>query len=261
MGRLTASAFRVSAVMRNTFRETVRQRILMSLVPYSIVIGAGALLLREISIGQEVKILKDVGLSAMDLFGTFAAIVMGVDLVTREIERRSAYPILARPLTRSEFVLGKFLGLVASLGLCLVLMTAILGLVLFFMGDGLSLRFLVAPYGVFLMLALTVAIALFFSVITNSTLASAFTVILVIAARFSDVLRNMADVLPDVPRWLPRALVVVLPNFQNFDFKVRAVYGDPLPPGAVGVVTVYASVYAAFLLLLACMAFDRKEMV
>lgn len=261
MGGLTASALRVGAVTRNTFRESLRQRILMSLVPYSIVIGVGALLLGQMSVGQEVKILKDLALAGMDLFGTFAAIVMGVDLVTREIERRSAYPLLARPLTRAEFVLGKFFGLVASLGVCLILMFAVLALVLLAMGAAVEPRFLAAPYGILLMLVLTVAIALLFSVITNSTLASAFTVIVVIAARFSDVIRNMADVLPGVPRWLPRALSVVVPNFQNFDFKLRAVYGDPVGPGVTGVVTLYAAVYAAAVLVLACMAFDRKELV
>jgi hypothetical protein len=71
----------------------------------------------------------------------------------------------------------------------------------------------------------------------------------------------MADVLPGVPRWLPRALSVVVPNFQNFDFKLRAVYGDPVGPGVTGVVTLYAAVYAAAVLVLACMAFDRKELV
>lgn len=261
MGSLSGSARRIRAIAANAWLQALRQRSVLVLVPYAIVLAGGALVLRQISVGQEIKILKDMALAAMDLFGTFAAVVMGVDLVTREIERRSAYPILARPVTRAEFVVGKFLGLVAALAMNQVLMVAIAWVVLVAAGDSPPLTLLAAPWGILLGLVLTVAIALFFSVITNSVLASAFSIILVLGGRFSDVIRNMAQVMPDVPEALPRILYVALPNFQNFDFKMRAVYGDPVSVDALLLATLYCGVYSALLLVLASLAFERKELV
>ncbi len=259
MGSLSLS--RIMAVTSNTFREALRQRILLGLVPFAIVLFGGGLLLRQISVFQEVKILKDLALAAMDLFGSFAAVVMGVDLVNREIERRSAYPILARPLLRSEFVVGKFFGLVAALGVNLVLMTLLLAIALWAMGSEMTAGFLPAPYGIFLTLVLTIALALFFSVITNSILAFTFTIVMVIAGRFSDVVRNMAEVLPDIPRAVPQALALALPNLQNFDFKLRAVYSDPIDPNVLVLVTLYAGFYCMVVLALSVMAFEKKELV
>lgn len=261
MGGMRGHVLRVQAIAANAWLQALRQRSVLVLVPYAIVLVGGALILRQISVGQEIKILKDMALAAMDLFGSFAAVVMGVDLVTREIERRSAYPILARPVTRAEFLVGKFLGLVVALAMNQALMVAIAWLVLVAMGDVPQPGLLTAPWGILLSLVLTVAIALFFSVITNSVLASAFSIILVLGGRFSDVIRNMAQVMPDVPAAVPRLLYLALPNFQNFDFKLRAVYGDPVSADALILATLYCGIYSALLLLLAALAFERKELV
>ena len=106
---------RLLAVAANTFRETVRERVLYNLVFFAILMTLSGLLLGQLSIRQDAKVLKDIGLAAMDLFGTLIAIFIGVGLVSKEIERRSLYPLLAKPLSRGEFFLGKFTGLVFTL--------------------------------------------------------------------------------------------------------------------------------------------------
>ena len=106
---------RLLAVGANTFRETVRERVLYNLVFFAILMTLSGLLLGQLSIRQDEKIIKDVGLGAMELFGTLIAIFVGVGLVSKEIERRSLYPLLAKPLSRGEFFLGKFLGLCFTL--------------------------------------------------------------------------------------------------------------------------------------------------
>ena len=98
----------------NTFRETVRERVLYNLVFFAILMTLSGLLLGQLSIRQDEKIIKDIGLAAMDLFGTLIAVFIGVGLVSKEIERRSLYPLLAKPLARGEFFLGKFAGPRAS---------------------------------------------------------------------------------------------------------------------------------------------------
>ena len=101
---------RTLAVAANTFRETVRERVLYNLVFFAILMTLAGLLLGQLSIRQDEKILKDIGLAAMDLFGTLIAVFIGTGLVSKEIERRSLYPLLAKPLSRGEFFLGKFAG-------------------------------------------------------------------------------------------------------------------------------------------------------
>src|SRR5215510_377528 len=102
MGRLS----RIAAVAANTFRETVRERVLYNLVFFAILMTLSGLLLKQLSIRQDEKIIKDVGLAAMELFGMLIAVFIGVGLVSKEIERRSLHPLLAKPVSRAEFFLG-----------------------------------------------------------------------------------------------------------------------------------------------------------
>ena len=172
---------RLVAVAANTFRETVRERVLYNLVFFAILMTLSGLLLGELSIRQDEKVIKDIGLAAMDLFGTLIAIFIGVGLVSKEIERRSLYPLLAKPLSRGEFYLGKLAGLVFTLLVNLAVMTLGLYATLLATGRGADPLLLAALYPIFLGLVLVVAFAMLFSTLTSSALASVLTVGVVIA--------------------------------------------------------------------------------
>src|SRR5947199_3851815 len=123
---------RVGAIARNAFREAVRDRVLYNLVVFALLLIAGAIFLGELSAGQEAKIIVDLGLSAILLFGVFIAIFVGVGLVYKEIERRTLYAILAKPVSRAEFLLGKYLGLCVTLLVNLLVMSVGLSLALIY---------------------------------------------------------------------------------------------------------------------------------
>ena len=250
---------RLAAVAANTFRETVRERVLYNLLFFAVIMTLSGLLLGQLSIRQEGKVLKDIGLAAMDLFGTLIAIFIGVGLVSKEIERRSLYPLLAKPLSRGEFFLGKFAGLVFTLLVNVVVMTAGLYATLLATGQGADPLLPAAIYPIFLGLVLVVAFAMLFSTVTSSALASVLTFGVVIVGRFSDVLRNMRDVLPGVPVWLSETLYAIIPNFRNFDFKDRVAYGDPVPGDVLLWVTVYALAYAALVLGVGLASFRARD--
>lgn len=251
---------RIAAVARNTFRETVRERVLYNLVFFAILMTVSGLLLNRLSIRQDEKIVKDLGLAAMELFGLLIAVFIGVGLVSKEIERRSLYPLLAKPLGRTEFLLGKFAGLALTLLVNLGVMTLGLYATLLATGRRADPSLLKAVLPIYLSLLLTVCVALFFSTLTSHTLAAILTVGVVVAGRFSDVVRNMNEVLPGAPGWLTRVLYYAMPNFRNFDFKNAVVYGDPVPLGALALVTAYAVAYGALLLGLAAVAFRSREL-
>jgi ABC-type transport system involved in multi-copper enzyme maturation permease subunit len=250
---------RVLAVAANTYRETVRERVLYNLVFFAILMTLSGLLLRELSVRQDEKIVKDIGLAAMDVFGTLIAIFLGVGLVSKEIERRSLYPLLAKPLGRGEFLVGKFAGLAFTLLVNLAVMTVGLYATLLATGRRADPLLLVAVYAIYLGLLLVVALALLFSTLTSAALASICTVSLVVAGRFSDIIRNMGDV-ADVPGWLIRVLYYAIPNFRNFDLKDRIVYADPVSMGDLAWLTSYAALYAALALGAAVQVFRRKDL-
>lgn len=251
---------RVAAVAANTFRETVRERVFYNLVIFAILMILSGLLLARLSIRQEGKIIKDLGLACMDVFGTVIALFMGVGLVSKEIERRSLYPLLSKPLARGEFFVGKFAGLGLTLLVNVSVMTAGLFLTLWATGSRPDPRLLKGVYPIFLGLLLIVSLALLLSTLTSSAIAALVTVCLVVAGRFSDVIRNMKEVAPAVPDWLILGLYYAIPNFRNFDFKDRVAYGDPVSPAALGWVTAYALVYVTIVLGAGLTAFRSKEL-
>ena len=244
----------------NTYRETVRERVLYNLVFFAILMTLSGLLLGQLSIRQDEKIVKDIGLASMDAFGSLIAIFIGVGLVSKEIERRSLYPLLAKPLGRGEFLLGKFAGLGFTLLVNIGLMAVGLFLTLLVTHRSADLRLLIAIYGIYLGLVLTVAIALFFSALASSSLlASVWTVCLVMAGRYSEVIRNMRQV-TEVPPWLAQALYLALPNFRNFDVKDRVVYGQAVAGDELVTITLYALIYSGVLLGAASLAFRSRDL-
>jgi ABC-type transport system involved in multi-copper enzyme maturation permease subunit len=251
---------RVAAVARNAFRESVRERVLYNLLFFAVIMTVSGLLLGELSIRQDAKIIKDLGLAAMDLFGTLIALFVGVGLVSKEIERRSLHPLLAKPVSRDEFLLGKFAGLGFTLLVNVGLMTAGLYATLLALGRGADPALLKAVFAIYLALLVTVALALLLSIVTSTAVASVSTLCLVIAGRYSDVILNLGDVMPGAPSWALRAVMILIPNFRNFDLKDRVVYGDPVSFVDIGWITAYAVAYTGTVITLAVIAFRRREL-
>jgi Cu-processing system permease protein len=257
MGRGRLS--RLLAVAANTFRETVRERVLYNLVFFAIVMTLSGLLLSQLSIRQDDKIIKDLGLAAIELFGTLIAIFIGVGLVSKEIERRSLYPLLAKPLNRSEFFLGKYAGLAFTLFVNTAVMAFGLFATLLATHHPVDLRLLEAVYPTYLSLLLVVALAMLFSTVTSSAVAAMGTVGVVMVGRYSDVIRNMREVAPGAPAWLVDVLYYAIPNFQNFDFKDQVSYGDPVGLLTLGWVTAYAFLFITLALGLGLLAFGSRD--
>lgn len=252
---------RLLAVGMNTYRETIRERVLYNLAFFAILMTLSGLLLGRLSIRQDEKIIKDVGLASTELFGTMIAIFVGVGLVSKEVERRSLYPLLAKPLDRRELILGKFLGLALTLAVNTALMTLGLFATLYATGRGLDLSLLKAIYAIYLSLLLSVALALLFSTVASTAaFAAVCTVCAVVAGRFSDVIHNMTEVIPDAPASLINFLYYALPNFKDFDLKERVVYADPVAAGDLLSLTAYAVAYVGLALSVAMLVFERKEL-
>jgi Cu-processing system permease protein len=251
---------RLVAVAANTFRESVRERVLYNLVFFAILMMASGVLLRDLSVRQEHKIVKDVGLASMEVFGILIALFLGVALLTRDIERRSLYPLLAKPLTRDELLVGKFLGLVFTLLVNTAVMTVGLFATQWLLSGAIEPRLMLAVYGIVLMLIMVTAIAVLLSMLTSPIIALIGTIGVVLAGRMSDVVREARQVMPDVPEWVITVIFHTIPNFRALDVKEAVVYGDPVGGMQLLYMTAYAGVYTSIVLFLAIWAFRRREL-
>ncbi len=255
---------RVGAVALNTFREAVRDRVLYNLVFFALVMIAASILVGQVSIGIEEMVIVTLGLSAISVIGLLIAVFIGVGLVSKEMDKRTLYALLAKPVRRWEFLLGKFGGLVLTLTVNTLAMAAGLFLALKLVktsADILEASVLVAVYFIVLKLALVVALALLFSCFTTPLLSILYTAGLYIAGLFVTEMRNyQSETMSRAVQTLLRWLSYLLPNFENFDVMAAAAHGRVIPRALIAQNTAYAAVYCAVLLAVAAVIFTRRNL-
>jgi len=263
----------IAAIAINVFRESVRDKVLYNLVLFALLLIASSFLIGQLTAGQDVKIIKDLGLGATSVFGLFIAVFIGIGLVSKEVERRSIYALLAKPITRYQLVLGKYCGLTLTLAVNVAVMAVALYAVLAYMTWGLppEARFvaetpaldpalLKAVLLIFVELTLVTALALFFSTFSSPMLSAALTFGLYIVGHFSGDLRNFHQVIDSpMAASFARGLYWVLPNLAQFDVKSEVVHGLPVPLGYIAMASAYAAVYIGMLLAISGLVFSRRD--
>jgi ABC-type transport system involved in multi-copper enzyme maturation permease subunit len=253
---------KIGAIAGITFKEAKRDRVLYLLFFFAALGIAASRVLALLTVGDRIKIIKDVGLASISLFGILMAILIGTGLVYKEIDKKTIYTLLAKPLHRAEFILGKFLGLVLTLFVMTLAMTVIFLAIVYAYTLRIEATLLVAIAYIFLELVLITAVAILFSSfstpILSSLFALAFTLIGHLSWGLNVIIQRMA---PGPGRALVRALYAVLPDLENFNFKTEVVYGLPLPPAIFLSSFLYGVCYTAFLLGLAVLVFRRRDFI
>jgi ABC-type transport system involved in multi-copper enzyme maturation permease subunit len=258
-----SSPARVLAIARNTFREAVRDRVLYNLVLFVLLLTGGAVFLGELSAAQEAKIIVDMGLSAMLLFGVFIAIFVGVGLVYKEIERRTIYAIFSKPVGRGEFLLGKYLGLCLTLAVNVFVMGAGVSLALLYVRGGfdpLALRIWPAVALIYFELMIIVAVALLFSSFSSPALSALLTFFVFVIGHFSADLQALASSVGSAPaRLLFAGVYYLLPNLSNYAYTTAASHGATPATANFFAALAYALAYIAVLLAASTLIFKRRN--
>jgi ABC-type transport system involved in multi-copper enzyme maturation permease subunit len=253
---------KIGAIAGITFKEAQRDRVLYLLFFFAAVGILAARVLAVLTVGDRVKIVKDVGLSSISVFGVLMAILIGTGLVYKEIDKKTIYTLLAKPLHRAEFILGKFLGLVLTLFVMTAAMAAIFLAIVYAHTLKIEIGLLVAIAYIFVELVLVTAVAILFSSFSTPILSSLFALAFYLIGHLSWglelILKKMA---PGPGRTLVRALYAVLPDLENFNFKTEVVHGLPIPPGLYLSSLLYGVCYTAFVLILAVLIFRRRDFV
>ena len=260
-------------VARAVFKESVRDRVPYAMVLFAVLLIAASYLIGQLTAGQDVKTVKDLGLAALSIFGVVIAVFIGIGLVSKELEKKSVFALLSKPISRPQFILGKFAGLVMTLAVNLSVMTLAYYAVLFYLtmntpapiqsvwpSPGVDPRLLLAIALIFAELMIVTAVALFFSTFSSPLLALVLTLGLWVAGHFNADLRNFEAVI-DSPAIaaMARAAYYIVPNLAPFDIKAEIVYGRPVSMQAVGLTLIYAAVYIATLLTAATAIFRRRD--
>ncbi len=254
----------VWTVATNTFREALRDRVLYNLVFFALLMMGAAILVGQISIGIEQSVIVSLGLTAISVIGIFIAVFIGVGLVSKEIDKRTLYALLAKPVERWEFLLGKYGGLVMTLAVNTAAMSIGLYVALWTVKHPLERSdwyLLVAVYLILLKLALIVALAMLFSCFTTPFLAILFTVGIYFAGVFAEDLRTIQAInMPAVTMKSLRGISYLLPNLENFNVMGAVAHGRGVPASLVWQDTAYAILYAGLVLAAAAMVFSRRNL-
>ncbi len=254
---------RVATIALHTFKESVRQKVLYNLVAFALLLIGAAILFGSISVGVERIILITLGLTSISVFGLLIAIFIGIDLVSKEIERRTIYNILSKPVSRPEFILGKYWGLLLTLLVNTAIMTVGFYAALFYQRRALlldDLRFLGAVYFILLELAIVVGIALVFSCISTPVLSAVYTFCLFVIGNSSANLRAFSqETQSALLGTVSDVLYYLLPNFGNFNVISQVAHAEKIPGYLWLGNSLYALLYITVLLAIAVLVFEERE--
>lgn len=255
------------------YRESVRDRVPLTIVGFGVLLVAVSYLIGQLTAGQDLKIIKDLGLAAINVLGLFIAIFIGINLVAKEVERRSIYNLLSKPVTREQFLIGKYLGLVMTLAVNVGAMCAAFYAVMFYQdwiatpelraswpAPAMDPRLMIAVGLIFGELMLVTAVALFFSSFAGPMVAIMLTFALWVAGHFNADLRQFEEVVDSpVAAGVARGLYYVLPNFAPFNVKSEVVHGVAVAASHVVLTLAYAALYITMLLVAAMAVFRRRD--
>ncbi len=259
-GSLRQSAGRVFAIAQNTVREAIRNRVLYTLLFFALALIGTGVLLSTLSYVERERILQDVGMAAIRIFSLMIAIFVGIGLLHKEVDRRTVFTILSKPIGRGEFLVGKYLGLVATLVLQIVVMAFCFALVSLMAGAPLGVGHVAAFAMIAVQIAVVVAVATFFSAFTTPMLAAFFTAGLVLIGHLSRDLRNLGaqSDLASV-KTATEILYRALPDLEAFDLSLHATHALPIATSDLLLPLAYGAGYVILTLLAATWIFERRD--
>jgi ABC-type transport system involved in multi-copper enzyme maturation permease subunit len=262
---------RIWAIARNTFREAVRDRVLYNLVIFALLLIGGALVIGQVSVDVERQFLINLGLTGISLFGLAIAVLVGITLVSKEMDRRTLYTVLAaRPVSRWEFLAGKWLGLTGTLTVNAALMAAGFFLALYWQAHAVVSMDVLAPvpltavltamYFIFLQFVLMTSLAMLFSTYSSPLMSSIFSVALFVIGSFGEDLRGLASVTQGAAHWLLEVVAWLTPNFAVLQIITQTAHGVGVSGQLIAINTVYVLLYSLAAMSLAAVIFERRDL-
>jgi ABC-type transport system involved in multi-copper enzyme maturation permease subunit len=250
---------RIISISLNTFRENLREKLLYNLLIFALLMIGSSILLSRLTLGDYHRLILDLGLASINIFGVLIAIFVGISLVSKEIDKKTIYTIISKPVPRYAFLLGKYLGLVITLLANTIVMMIGFLIVLQVMDVPITALLFKSLAMIFLELMVITAVALLFSTFTSSTLSAIFTLAVYVIGHLSADLKTFGDKLETMGRGVVNALYYVMPNLERFNLKGHVTNHVDLPTTDLLLTLAYGLSYTGMLLLLSAMIFQRRD--
>jgi ABC-type transport system involved in multi-copper enzyme maturation permease subunit len=254
---------RVVHIAANTFREAVRDRVLYNLIAFALLLSGAAILVGQISIDIERLVVVNLGLTAVSLFGVVIAIFIGIGLVSKEMEKRTLYTVLSRPVRRWEFIVGKFLGLTGTLFVNTFFMAIGVFAALLYVSHKFQSSdawILVALFFIVLQFLILCSLALLFSSFSSPLLSAVFAFSLFVIGSFAEDLRGFARMSHGFTQWLAMGAAYLVPNFSALNVIGQVAHEQPISAHLIAYNTAYALAYSAMAICGAVLIFERRNL-
>ena len=250
----------VVAIAVNTFKETIRDRVLAVIVVFALIMIVGGLWLGSISLGEQGRMMKDFGLVAVTFFGLIVAVFVAAGLIHKEVEKRTVYVLFSKPVSRAAFITGKFVGLCGTMAIVIGGMGLFLFALVWVVAGDASGMLLVAVVMIYVQLLTIMAVTIFFSTLGSAILASVLGICVFVAAQLSHnvlaLTRLGHSFITEALSWV---VYVIVPNLSAVDVKAGVVGESTLAWGQIGLWVAYLAAYIVVVLALAALVFRRKE--
>ncbi|MFN8670480.1 MAG: ABC transporter permease [Candidatus Sericytochromatia bacterium] len=251
----------ILSIAKNTFKEAIRDKILYIIILFSIFMIASSVLLSNLSIGQNQKMIVDIGLATINLFGVLITLFVGTSLLNKEIEKKTIYLLLTKPLRRSDFILGKHLGLSYTLFIITSIMSLCFYGILFFQNMTLNLSYLQVIALGYVELLLLMAFAIFFSTFASPVMSAMYTLGIYLTGHFTQDILNIGKLSQNETfMQVTQYIYYILPDLEKLNLKNIAIYmtdnsiNEVFAPGLM-----YGATYTIFVLIAAIFVFEFKE--
>lgn len=250
---------KIASIAVNTFRENLRDKLLYNLLVFALLMIGSSMLLMRLTLGEFHRLILDIGLGSINFFGVLIAIFVGIGLVSKEIEKKTIYTIVSKPVTRYQFLLGKYLGLLVTLFVNMAVMVIGLLAVLFLQDVPVHLVLFKALGAIFLEFMVVTAVALLFSTFTTATLSAIFTLAVYVIGHLTPDLKMFGQKMDTVGRHVLDGLYYFLPNLERFNLKGHVTHNMAVSVQDLGLIAAYGLAYTTLLLLLASVVFQRRD--
>jgi ABC-type transport system involved in multi-copper enzyme maturation permease subunit len=250
---------RIAAIAQLTFRQALRERVLYLLITAGALFILGSVAISLLTVGDEVKIIEDLGLASLSLTGSLVALLVGAGCVALEIERRTLLLLFSKPVARWEVVIGKFLGVLALALTNVAVLALLLEAVVWWRTGAPEPALLPAVILSAVEVLLLTAFAVLFSCFSSQMVSGIFGVGVYLVGHFADGLTLLQERVSGAAALLVRFLILVLPNLERFNLRAEAVHGLHPPAPLVALAAGYGFAYAGFVLLLTVLLFRRRS--
>lgn len=250
---------KVVSIALNTFRENLRDKLLYNLLIFALLMIGSSLILMRLTLGEFHRLILDIGLGSINFFGVLIAIFVGIGLVSKEIEKKTIYTIISKPVARYQFLLGKYMGLSLTLLVNTAIMAVGLLAVLYVQDVPIHVVLFKALGMIFLEFMVVTAVALLFSTFSSATLSAIFTLAIFVIGHLTADLKTFGQKMDVLGRGVLEGTYYLLPNLERFNLKGHVTHQVDVPASDLFLIAAYGMAYTALLLMLASVIFQRRD--